>query len=116
MKNIFHNKKWNVGVVQVHVEPPPISLIKIKHDDKSDKYFVKLKLLRDPKSYKLDLYEFKIALFGNGDLEEFLLFVSNFNMTLDASGTLDLATKAQYLRMIFRVETLRQFESLSSGV
>ena len=34
MKNVSHKKKWNVGLVQVHMEPPPIPLIKINHYDK----------------------------------------------------------------------------------
>ena len=29
MKNISHKNKWNEGTVQVHVDPPPIPLIKI---------------------------------------------------------------------------------------
>ena len=73
---------------KMYMEPPPISLIKSKNNDKSDKYFVKLKLHKYPTSYSSYLYEFKVALFDNGDPEEFLLFVWNFNMTLVASGTL----------------------------
>ena len=57
-------------------------LIKIKHDYKADKDIVQMKLCRDPKSEVLDLYEFKMTLFNNGDLEEFLLFVRNFEMTI----------------------------------
>ena len=60
--------------MQVHVEPPPIPLIKIKHDDKSDKDLVKLKFCRDLTSEKSDLYEFKMALFENGGPED-LFFV-----------------------------------------
>ena len=53
-----------------------IPLIKIKNNDKSDKYFVKIKLRTDPTSGKSDLYEFKMTLFDNGDPDEFLfLFV-----------------------------------------
>ena len=37
-----------MGVMQVHVEPPPAPVIKIRYDDKSDKDFVKLRLRRDP--------------------------------------------------------------------
>ena len=40
-----------------HVEPPQIPLIQEKHDGKSDKDFVKLKLCRDAMSSKSDLYE-----------------------------------------------------------
>ena len=67
MRKNFHKKKWNTGVVQVHVEPPLTPLIKSKPDVKSDKDFVKLKLRRDMTSRKSDLYEFKIALFENGE-------------------------------------------------
>ena len=70
MKKILHKRKWNVGVIQVHVDPPPIHLIKIKHDDKLDRDFVNIKLRRDPTSETLDLYEFKIVLFDNSNPEE----------------------------------------------
>ena len=63
-----------------------------------------------------DLYEFKISLFNNGNPEEFLLFVCDFNMTIPASGTLDTSTKVKYLCMIFHVYVLRHFDSLSAGV
>ena len=43
--------------MQPHVEPPPIPLIKNKHDNNLEKDFVKIKLHRDPTSSSLDLYE-----------------------------------------------------------
>ena len=73
MHNFSHKNSWNLGLAQVHVELPPIPLIKSKSNVKSEKYFVRLKLLRDTKSGTLDLYEFKMSLFDNGDPEEFLL-------------------------------------------
>ena len=48
---------WNWGMMQMHVEPLPTPLIKSKHNNKSDTYFVRLKLCRDPTSSSLDLYE-----------------------------------------------------------
>ena len=39
MKNISHRKKWNAEVVEQNMDPPHIPLIKIKHYDKSGKYF-----------------------------------------------------------------------------
>ena len=56
MKNVSHKKKWDTETLTVHVYPPPIPLIKIKNDDKPDKYFVKNKLFRDPTSEKSDFY------------------------------------------------------------
>ena len=97
MDNISHKKKWNTGTLQVHVEPPVIPLINSKNDDKSYKDFVKIKLRRDPTSEKLDLYEFKMALFDKGERGGFLLFICNFNMTIEASGTLNSIANIQYL-------------------
>ena len=50
--NVPHKKKWNTGKVQMHVEPRPIPIIKSKKDEKTDKYFVKINLHRDPMSEK----------------------------------------------------------------
>ena len=87
-KNVSHKKKWNTGTVQVHVEIPPIPLIKSKNSKQPDKCCVKIKLCRDITSQNLGLYELIMAFFDNGDLEEFLLFNSDFNMTLEVAGTL----------------------------
>ena len=76
--------------------PPPIPLIKSRNDDKSGKYFVKIKLRRGPTSEKLDLYEFKMALFDNGEPDDILLFIFNFNLTLEASVMLKNVTKIKY--------------------
>ena len=75
-------------MTQVQVETPPIPLIKGKYNGKSEKDFVKLKLCTDPTSSTSELYEFKMSLFDNGDLEDFLLSVCNFNITLATSGRL----------------------------
>ena len=71
------------------------SLNKGKEDGKSDKYIVKLKLYRDFTSSTPDLYEFRMSLYYNGEPEDFLLLMRNFNMTLVASGTLDMGAKIQ---------------------
>ena len=81
--------------MQVYVEPLLTSVIKGKYNSKSDKYFLELKLSRDPTSSTSDLYEFNIYLFHNGDKEEFLFFVHNFNMTRAASMMLEMGTKVQ---------------------
>ena len=75
------------------MEPPPIPLIKSNNSDKLDKYFVKIKVPWDPMSENSDLYEFKMELFDNGDPEDLLFFVNNFNKTLEASGTLGYGAK-----------------------
>ena len=116
MKNVSSKKGWTTGMTHPHIESPPIPLIKENHDGKSDKDFVKIKQRRDPTPSTSDLYEFKMYLFDNGDLEEILLFIRNFNMTLSASEKLEAGAKYQYFCTLFRAEALRQFDSLSSDV
>ena len=103
-------------MVEQHVEPPPIPLIKGKHDDKLDKDFLRLELRRDPTSEKSGLYEFKIALFLNGNQEKNLLFVRNSNITLKDSGTLDPAAKVQCFCTLVHREVLQKFYLLSAEV
>ena len=93
MKNVSSKKWWMTETTQPSIEPPSISLIKEKHNGKSEKVFVRIKLRRDPTSPTSDLYEFKIYFSDNGEPEEYLLFVRNFNMTLAASGTLGTGAK-----------------------
>ena len=88
MKNIPSKKGWMTELNHPHIEPPPITLNKEKHNGKSENDFVKLKLRRDPMLCLSDLYEFKISFFENDEPDKFLLFIRNFNMTLAASGTL----------------------------
>ena len=116
MKNVSHKNNWNQGAVQLHVEPPPIPLIKSKIDTQSDKYFVKIKLRRGPTSEKSGLYDLKMTFFDNGDLEEFLLFIWNFKMTLEVSETLSTGSNIQYLCTLVCGETLRQLDTLSIEV
>ena len=98
MNIVAHKNKCNVGTLQLHVESPPITLIKSKNDEKSDKDYVDIKLCRYPTSEKLDLCELKMALFYNDEHEEFLFFVCNFNMNIEASVSLKYGTNIKYPR------------------
>ena len=100
----------------MHVEPPLIPLTKINNDEKSDKYCVKIKFRRYHTSEKSDLHEFKMALFDNGDPDEFLFFVRNFQMALKASVMLTASANIQYLCMLVCGEALRQLDMLSFEV
>ena len=57
-----------------------------------------------------------MSLCENGKPEKFLLLVSNFNMTLTVSGTLEAGARIQYLFTQVRGEALRHFESFSADV
>ena len=56
------------------------------------------------------------TLLENGDPEEFLFFVRNFNMIILESVTLATDTKVQYIRTLVPVEALRQFDLLYADV
>ena len=60
---------------------------------------------------KLDPYELKIALFDNGNTEEFFLFIHNFNRTLEVSGIIEAGTNIQYHCILKRGEVLHQFDA-----
>ena len=98
------------------MEPNLIPIIKGNNNKIKDKDCVKVNLHRDTTSQKSYPYEFKMALFDRGKPEEFLLFLRNFNMTLEASGTLAYTAKIQYLSTLVRGESLRQFDRLSTEV
>ena len=63
-----------------------------------------------------DLYGFKIALFDNGNPEEFLLFMKKINMNLAAPGALATGMKIQYLCTLVFGEALRQSDLLSADM
>ena len=67
MKNVSHDKGWNSGMTQEHLEPLSIPLIKGTYYGKSEKYFINLKFHKYPTSITSDLYEFRVFLFENGE-------------------------------------------------
>ena len=71
MKNSSSKKAWVTGVTLPHIEPVPIPLIQETYDGKLDKYFLEIKLRRDPTSSTLYLYESNMSLFDNGNPEDF---------------------------------------------
>ena len=111
-KNIFHKKSWRNGEVQILVDLPPITLIKSKNDLKVENECIKIKLCRDPTPENSDTDELKMALFDNGETEEFLLFTKKINMTLDALGTLASNAKLQHICTILHGEAIHQFYTL----
>ena len=65
---------------------------------------------------KSDLYEFKMDLFDRGDPKEFLLFIHNFQMTLEASGMLADNANIQYIRTLLCGKALRHLDMMSVEV
>ena len=116
MKNVSHKKGWGVDTNLAHIELPPIPLVKEMSNSKSDGDYVKLNLRRYPKPSMSNLYEFRMSLFDHGKPEKFILFVTNFQTTLAATGTLQTEAKVQYFCTLVRGEELRQFDLFSDEV
>ena len=74
------------------------------------------KLHRDPTLEKSNPYEFKMAFFDNSKPDELLLFISNFQRTLKASGTLTSSAKIQYLRTMVYDKSLSHLYMLSADL
>ena len=53
-----------------------------------------------------------MTLFDNDETEEFLLFVQNSRMTLEALGMISINTKLQHILTLSLVEVLHQFDTL----
>ena len=58
----------------------------------------------------------KMALFDNGEPEEFLLFIQNFQITIEVKGMLTTCAKIQYLCTLLCGEALRKLDTLSLEV
>ena len=57
-----------------------------------------------------------MALFGNGEPEEFLLFIRNFKVMLKDLGTLNSIVKLHYMCMLLHGEALHKFDTLCAQV
>ena len=57
-----------------------------------------------------------MGLFDSSEIEDLLLSIINFNMTLEASGMLVDILKIQFLCMLVYGEALCQFDTLSDKV
>ena len=84
MKNVSHKNGWFSREIQIHVEPHPTNLTKIKTDTKLEKYDVKIKLPINTTLEAYDIYDFKMSLFENGYPEEFF-WLQNYQMMIKSS-------------------------------
>ena len=97
---------WHTGELKTNVETPKIHLIKSNLDLKMERDYVKIKLIRNSRSKKSDIYELKMALFCNGKPQDFVLFVLNFKTMVEASWMLSANEKIEYLRTPLHGEAL----------
>ena len=79
------------------MEPPPIPLFKSNINKKLGECYVSINLCRNPTLEISYMYDIKTAVFGNGDLKEFILFERNYQMMLKLSVSLTTGIEIQYL-------------------
>ena len=72
-------------------------------ENKSENGFIMIQLFMNPVSTLSIMYEFKIVIFGNGEPEYFLLLQQNFHLDLNASVTITVSVKIEYLCTLFNV-------------
>ena len=117
MKNLSTKKKWLSGNIQFQADPSPIPLINSETQRKKTEIDCnKVKLRKKPASSMSGPYEYKVALFENGEPEEFLLFIREFRKTLRANGVMPEIGRIQYLCTLLCGESLFEFETLSESV
>ena len=112
MKNISHEKVWRYQVVQIHVEPRTISLIKINIDMNSDKNYVEIKLCRNFMSENSDMYEFKMALFDKWIFGGVDIISMKLQETYWHIINYDRGWKIQFTHTLLYGEPLHEFVNL----
>ena len=91
----------------MHLEQPPVPLIKSNNNTKLDKDCVKIKFHRYPTPEKSDLYELKMALFDNGKPKGLLLFINKLQTTFESSVTLTASANIHYRHTVLCGKLLR---------
>ena len=81
-------------------------------EDEKERKTTKVKMYCNPGSAASDTYKLKMATFKNGQQEDFLLLLKNFNTMIDGAVTTTVAGRINYLCMILHGETSQDFDKL----
>ena len=110
MKNVG----WISADMQARIEPLPIPLIKLEVDDYCTTHIIKVKMRRNPSSAASEKYNVNMNTFNDGQPEEFLSLLINFNTTTDGTGSTTPSCHINYLHTILRGQALRELDELQS--
>ena len=113
---VLHIKIFCTGAVQISVYLLLILIIKSKNDRRAVKKSLKLNRKEILRQKIRILYRFKIDLFDNSNMEEFLLFLWNFKMTIKDLGMFTDNLNQQYICKLLHREVLRRFDTLCAQV
>ena len=89
---------WISAEVQAHIDPPPIPIIKKDPPEFNEYDIINIKMRQNPSDAASEMYKLNIVTFENGQPEDFLQLMKNFNIEVDGTGTATAAEKINYLR------------------
>ena len=110
MKNVG----WLSDDMQANIDHPPIPLIKFELDGDRTTHIIKVKMRRNPSSVASETYKVNMNTLDDGQPEEFLSLLRNFNIATDGTGTTTPYSWINYLRAMLRGQALRGFDKLQS--
>ena len=105
---------WLSADIQAGVEPPPIPLIKLELDDERTIYIIKVKMRRNISLAASKTYNINMNTLDDGQPEEFLSLLKNFNNATDGTGATNSSGRINYLHMMLRGHSLKVFDELHS--
>ena len=92
--------------VQARIDLPPIPIIKKDPQESNEYDIININMRQNPSDAASEMYKLNIVTFENGQPEEFLQLMKNFNIAVDGTGTATLAGKINYLRTMLHAEVL----------
>ena len=115
---IIQLHSWLSADVQARIEPPPIPLIKVELEEERTSKIIRVKIRINPDSSMSETYEFKMARLKNGQPEDFLRPMKNFNIAINGRGTKSDSGQINYIRTMLCTmlsgDALREFDVLYS--
>ena len=115
MNNVVHKKNYLGVAVQICVEPPPVSFIKVRIIQKWNRIVWKFELCRDPTSKSQSCMNFKWHFLVTAKRRSSSYFCGTLRV-VEVSGTLVSNANLHILRGIIRGEALHKFDALCDQV
>ena len=102
------NGQWISADVQVRIEPPPISPIKVELEELYAVHNIKVKFWRNPSQTASETYKINISTFNDGQLEKFLALLRRIKIKIDETSTTPVLVWINYLRTMLCGTVLRE--------
>ena len=107
------NGQWLGPYLKSCIETHLIPLIKVEPEELHATHIIKVKFQIHPSQATLETYKINISTFNDGQSEEFLALLRNFNIETDGAGTTTSSGCINYLRTMLRGTSLRELNKLA---